>query len=96
VFALADDVGADDSANVPRPLCRLLLDLAKPQVHAAPPAPPAPASSAIAYRKHSSKWTSGVFSDFYMFQGSSRCVDCLSSYLNRSDLNWGDALPLCF
>ena len=46
LFAQADNAGADGSANVPRPLCGLLLDLA---------APSAPASSAIAFRKHFEK-----------------------------------------
>jgi hypothetical protein len=41
--------------------------------------------------------TVDVFSNFYMrmLYGSSRRVDCLDSYLNRSSLNWGGALALC-
>ena len=46
--AQAGDTGADGSANVPRPLRGLLLDLAKPRVHAAASAP---ASSAVTYRE---------------------------------------------
>ena len=42
-----DDAGSEGFANVPRLLCGLLLDLAKPQVHAAPSAP---ASSAVICR----------------------------------------------
>ncbi len=46
--ALAHDAGADGSANVPRPLCGLLFNLAKPQVHATPSAP---ASSTVTDRE---------------------------------------------
>ena len=60
-----DDAGAEGSANVPRPLCGLLLDLAKPQVHAAPSAP---ASSAITYREHAAEWVLGVFRIFICFR----------------------------
>ena len=64
MFAQADDSGADASANVPHPLRGLLLDLAKPQVHAAPSAP---MSSEITYREHATESVLDVFSDFYMF-----------------------------
>ena len=63
-FAHADDAGANGSANVSRPLCGLLLYLAKPQVHAAPSAP---VSSVITYRKHFEEWVFECLSDFYMF-----------------------------
>ena len=62
VFALADGSGADGSMNVPHPFCGLLLDLARPQVHAAPSAP---ASSAITYREQATESVLDVFSDFY-------------------------------
>ncbi len=64
VFALANDTGADDYANILRPLWELLLDLAKPHVHAAPSAP---ASSAITDREHATESVLDVFSDFYIF-----------------------------
>ena len=86
LFSQADDAGADGSANGPRPLCGLLLDLAKPQVHAAPSAP---ASSAMTYRKHFDEWVFECFSNFYMFKGSSRRFYCLCSYINSSDLGVG-------
>ena len=58
-FAQADGAGADGSANVLRPLCGLLLNLA---------APSAPASSAIAFRKHFEKRLLSVSQFLYVLE----------------------------
>ena len=56
--ALADDAGADGSANVPRPLRGLLLDFATPS---------APASSAVTYRQQLDWDFFECFQGFYAF-----------------------------